>query len=58
MHADRVASNTKTVNDAARRRAAWNGVSYLEWFKLIGTAFLISSGMTAVGIAFWWLALK
>ena len=31
-------------------------VSYWEWVKLIGTAVLVSCGMTAVTFALGWLA--
>ena len=44
-------------NIAARHGADWNlrSVSYWEWVKLIGTAFLISSATTVMGLAMWWL---
>jgi hypothetical protein len=42
-----------------RHRADWNlPLSYWEWFKMIGTAFLISCGMTAAAGAVWWFALQ
>jgi hypothetical protein len=33
-------------------------VSYWEWFKLAGTAFLMSCGLTAASFAVWLLVLK
>ena len=33
-------------------------VSYWEWFKLAGTAFLMSCALTAAGFTVWLLVLK
>jgi hypothetical protein len=40
-----------------RHGANWNlRLSFWEWFKLIGTVFLISSGLTAAAAVVWWFA--
>jgi hypothetical protein len=56
MRSSLVASHGVTVNECS---AAWGGpelafMTYWEWFKLIVTAFLISSSMTASAFALWW----
>jgi hypothetical protein len=53
-----LADISRKYSGAAWGRLELAFVSYWELVKLIGTAFLISSAIIAIGFAMWWWLIK